>query len=88
MESQLLPRCGIDGGVPLRPSSLTWVGMDCGETLKNPLQIRGKTGFVHRSGRQAHASTGGSRRRGASAVSLNAEDSERSFRQVREGAEF
>jgi hypothetical protein len=48
--------------------------MDCGETLKNPLQIRGKTGFVHGSGRQAHASTGGSRCLGASAVSLNAGD--------------
>jgi hypothetical protein len=48
--------------------------MDCGETLKNPLQIRGKTGFVHGSGRQAHASTSGSRCRGASAVSLKADD--------------
>jgi hypothetical protein len=48
--------------------------MGGGKKLKNPLQIRGKTGFVHGSGRQAHASTGGSRCLGASAVSLNADD--------------
>ena len=48
--------------------------MDGGKKLKNPLQIRGKTGFVHGSGRQAHASTVGSRCLGASAVSLNADD--------------
>ena len=48
---------------------------DCGKNLKNPLQIGRKTGFVHGSGRQAHASTGGSRCLGASAVSLNVDDS-------------
>jgi hypothetical protein len=48
--------------------------MGGGKKLKNPLQIRRKTGFAPRSGCQAHASTGGSRCLGASAVSLKADD--------------